>query len=345
MTILGIETSCDETSASIVEDGKNIISNAVFSQVELHSEYNGVVPEIASRNHLLKILDIIETALDGFLIEKIDAIAVTKGPGLIGALLVGLSTAKAIAYTHNIPLIPVNHILAHMYAPHLTNDIPFPYIELVVSGGHTLLYRVDGFDYMELLGSTIDDAVGEAFDKVAKLLRLGYPGGPVIDKRAQNGNPDFLTLPRGLPDTQQDIFNFSYSGLKTAIAYRVKDITDNPQDLPPDIIDNICASFQKTAIDMLYRKSINAVNNTGINRLVISGGVAANSFLRQRFDALKEQGLEVYNARMDLCGDNAAMVAGRGYVDYQSGKVAELTLEAFSRLPYVKKGKRIVRRG
>lgn len=270
MLILGIETSCDETSAAVVEDGSVILSNIVYSQVEIHKAYNGVVPEIASRNHLIKILEVLDGATSNIDIEDLDAIAVTNGPGLIGSLLVGLSAAKGISFSLSIPLIPVNHVEAHMYAPHLFNKIEFPYIGLVASGGHTLLYIVRDFDSLELIGTTIDDAVGEAYDKVAKLLGLGYPGGPVIDFLAKSGNTDiegFRDMPRLLPDTERDRYNFSYSGLKTAIAYRLKK-AGNIENIKKDV----AAVFQKSAIGLLIRKAKNALDDFNIGRLAVSGG-------------------------------------------------------------------------
>ncbi len=337
MNILGIESSCDETSAAIVKDGKEILSNVIYSQATLHARFNGVVPEVASRKHLEKILPVIDEAMSGYTWDEIDAIAVSNGPGLIGALLVGLSTAKALSYVKDLPLIPVNHVYAHLYAPHLTNYIEFPYIGLVASGGHTLLFDVKSFDEMNVMGSTIDDAVGEAFDKVAKLLGLGYPGGPKIDKAAQNGDENFLDMPRGLADKKDDLFNFSYSGLKTAVAYRIKDMELNTKK-----INDIAASFQKTAIELLLRKTKNALKATGYQRLVVAGGVAANSYLRKKLEELKTKNVKIFPASLELCGDNAAMVAGRGYADYQAGKIGGPDTDAYSRLPFVKKGKRVV---
>ncbi len=339
MLILGIETSCDETSAALVEDGKNIISNIVYSQIEIHKKFNGVVPEIASRNHIIKILDVIDEAVKNVPSGKIDAVAVTNGPGLIGSLLVGLTTAKGISYTKNIPLIPVNHIEAHMYAPHLFQTIEFPYIALVVSGGHTLITIVKSFGKIKIIGSTIDDAIGEAFDKTAKLLGLGYPGGPVIDRLAKEGDtermPEFRNMPVILPDKGNDRYNFSYSGLKTAIAFRLKNISLNEQN-----IRDISASFQKTAVEILIRKAKNALSDFNLNRLVISGGVAANSFLRTEFEGLKKEGIEIFTAPVEYCGDNAGMVAGRGYQDFFLGKTGDLRTEVFSRQPLIIKGKR-----
>ncbi|OHD57254.1 MAG: tRNA (adenosine(37)-N6)-threonylcarbamoyltransferase complex transferase subunit TsaD [Spirochaetes bacterium GWF1_51_8] len=336
MLILGIESSCDETSAALVADGKRIVSNTVFSQIEIHKKFNGVVPEVASRNHLIKILDVVDEALGGAPLDTVDAVAVTNGPGLLGSLLVGLSTAKAIAFTQSVPLIPVNHIESHMYAPHLTNDIPFPYIALVVSGGHSLILKVDSFQDYELLGTTIDDAAGEAFDKVAKVLGLGYPGGPEIDKAAKNGDPGFMKLPRMLSERREDRYNFSYSGLKTAVAFRMKGMT-----LDSGTVADVAASFQSAAVAALIEKSLNAIRDTGIKRLVVSGGVAANSCLRSRLDELRGDGIEVYTAELAYCGDNAAMVAGRGYVDFLAGKTGGMKTDAYSRLPLVQKGKRV----
>ncbi len=344
MKILGIETSCDETSAAVVLDGLTILSNVVYSQVEIHKAYDGVVPEIASRNHIIKILEVLDGALKDIPLKDIDAIAVTNGPGLIGSLLVGLSAAKGIAFSLSKPVIPVNHIEAHMYAPHLFNNIDFPYIGLVASGGHTLLYLVNGFNALELIGTTIDDAVGEAYDKVAKLLGLGYPGGPVIDSLARAGNPEFdefSDMPRILPDTEKDRYNFSYSGLKTAIAYRLKRIENLKGFNLEDVKKDIAAVFQKTAIELLCRKAKNALRDFNIQRLSVSGGVAANSLLREELIKLKNEGIEVYTAPVEYCSDNAAMVAGRGYRDYMAGRTGDLRTEAFSRLPAVKKGKRL----
>ncbi len=340
MKILGIESSCDETSVAIVEDGCLVLSNRVYSQIELHARFTGVVPEIASRNHLLKILEILNDAMQETTFDEIDTIAVTNGPGLIGSLLIGVSTAKALSYALKKPLVPVNHILGHLYAPHLSYSIDFPYIGLVASGGHTLLFEVHSHSNIQVLGSTIDDAVGEAFDKVAKLLGLGYPGGPVIDKMAKEGNAKFLSLPRGLPDNLQDRYNFSYSGLKTAVAYRVRDLT-----LSETVIRDVAASFQQTAIEMLYRKTRNALQDKKIKNLVVSGGVAANSGLRDRFADLEKEGFRVFTADIPYCGDNAAMIAGRGYQDYLLGERGGLEMAAYSRLPYITKGKRPVRNG
>ncbi len=343
MLILGIETSCDETSVSIVEDGKKILTLSTFSQIDIHKNFNGVVPEVASRNHLVKIIDVLEEGLGEKCLSDMDAFAATNGPGLLGSLLVGTNFAKSLALYFNKPYIPVNHIMAHMYSPHLENEIEFPYIGLVVSGGHTILFYVKSFTDIEFLGSTIDDAIGEAFDKVAKYLNLGYPGGPVIDKLAQDDEAVFLedfkdiSLPLS---TEKDRYNFSYSGLKTAIVYKLKKIEVTEKN-----IKSIAKTFQEIAIKHLLDKTMNAINDLKINRLVISGGVSANSFLRKSLDEIKtKNNIQVYSASLALCSDNAAMVAGRAFVDYLNNKenfnIESLRSKAFSRLSFVKKGKR-----
>ncbi|URA11100.1 tRNA (adenosine(37)-N6)-threonylcarbamoyltransferase complex transferase subunit TsaD [Thermospira aquatica] len=341
MRILGIETSCDETSVALVENGRTILKERTHSQVMVHKEFDGVVPEIASRQHLVYILSVLEEVISPGQMTEVDAIAVTQGPGLIGSLLVGLGVAKALAYSFQKPLVPVNHIEAHLYAPHLFADIAFPYVGLVASGGHTLLFLVRGFHDYEVLGSTIDDAVGEAFDKLAKVLHLGYPGGPIIDKLAQQGDPDafleFGKRPQLLPDTERDRYNFSYSGLKTAFTYRIQHLDNVESKLP-----NICAAFQREAIDLLLRKSWNALEDHGISRFVISGGVSANSYLRKQVQAWQKKGIETFMAPLEYCGDNAAMVAGRAYHDALKGKYGDLRTDAYSRLGFVRKGKRKV---
>jgi len=343
MKILAIETSCDETSVSIVEDGKRILSLATYSQIEIHKDFDGVVPEIASRNHLSKLIDVLENSTKNLTLNEIDCFAATNGPGLVGSLLVGTNAAKTLALIFRKPYIPVNHILSHMYAPHIENQIDFPYIGLVASGGHTILFKVSSFHEIEFLGSTIDDAIGEAFDKIAKFLGLGYPGGPIIDKISTNGKIDLtnnfsnITLP--LSD-EKDRYNFSYSGLKTAIIYRVKKM-----NLNEEVIKHVVKNFQFLAIEHLLDKTLNALNDFRLNRLVISGGVSANSYLRKRLeDIKKEKKIEVYTASLKLCSDNAAMVAGRAYVDYLKNPsiFSEESFKdsVFSRLSFIKKGKR-----
>ena len=340
MLILGIESSCDETSAGLVEDGKKVLSNVVYSQAKIHSRFSGVVPEIASRNHLVKILDVVEESIKGRNLKDIDAVAVTNGPGLIGALLIGLSTAKALSYSLDRPLIPVNHIEAHMYAPHLVYDIAFPYIGLVISGGHTILYKVNAFDDMKMLGSTIDDAIGEAYDKTAKLLNLGYPGGPIIDKIAKDAEANSMNFPENVLPKRGDEFNFSYSGLKTSVNYKIRELKNNSAKLSDSIIKDICISFQTAAVAQLYKKAKKAIEKTKINRLVVSGGVSANSLVRKKFTDMSNEGIETYITPIEYSGDNAAMVAGRGYVNYTLNKTGNLRTEAYSRISAINKGKR-----
>ncbi len=343
MLVLGIETSCDETSVSIVENGKNIISLETYSQIDLHKDFDGVVPEIASRNHLIKILEVLKKATNGHSLNKIDIISATSGPGLVGSLLVGTNAAKSLSLLFNKPYVPVNHILAHMYAPHIENEIPFPYIGLVASGGHTILFLVRSFHDIEFLGSTIDDAVGEAFDKIAKFFNLGYPGGPIIDTLANNVefNPpdEFQNISMPLPE-EKDRYNFSYSGLKTAIIYRAKKLNISEKETP-----YVLKAFQEIAIKHLLDKTLNAIKDFKIKRLVISGGVSANSYLRKQLEILKEEKkIDTYTASIKLCSDNAAMVAGRAYIDYLNNPKEygnnSLKNAVFSRLSFVKKGKR-----
>jgi len=343
MKVLGIETSCDETSVAVVENGKKIISLVTFSQVDIHKSFGGVVPEIASRNHLAKISDVLEEALKNLNLKDIDLISATNGPGLAGSLLVGTNIAKGLSITLRKPYTGVNHIFAHLYTPHIENDIPFPYIGLVASGGHTILFLVTSFYNIKFLGSTIDDALGEAFDKIAKFLNLGYPGGPIIDNLAKNGSPDILkefkdiTLPLS---NERDKYNFSYSGLKTAFIYRIKKM-----QITQEILPHIAFAFQKIAIEHLLDKTLNAINDTNIKRLVISGGVSANSYLRKRLLDLKDQGIDVYQSSLELCSDNGAMVAGRAYIDYVKSPFEyskeHLKNVIFSRFSEVKKGKRV----
>lgn len=330
MILLGIETSCDETAVAIVKDGKEILSNVLYSQIKEHSRFQGVVPEIAARKHLEKINPLLSLAMEEAAIQwnDLDAVAVTNRPGLIGSLLIGVSTAKSIAYVHNLPLIPVNHIQAHIYAPHMEQTIPFPHLALLVSGGHTLLYICHSFLDHELMGSTVDDAVGEAYDKVAKFLDLGYPGGPIIDKLAYQGDPNRLTLPEKIHFKDPNHrYAFSYSGLKTAIIYKVN---NDREEGHIHSKEDICAAFQQTAIEILYKKTLMLVNDTGIREVVVSGGVASNSHLRKRFKETSD--FEAYFASPKLCLDNGAMVAGLGYHLLKQGTKADSNLDAFSRI-------------
>ena len=333
--IMGIETSCDETAAAIVEDGKKIISNIVASQISIHQKYGGVVPEIASRKHMEDIIPVIDKALDesGKKITDLSAIAVTYGPGLIGSLLVGLSVAKAMAYAKNIPLIGVNHLEAHIYANFLEhNEITPPFICLIVSGGHTSLVYIRHFGEYELLGQTKDDAAGEVFDKIAKILNLGYPGGPIIEKLAKEGDPSSIQFPR--PILNDKSYDFSFSGLKTAVIYHIKKLKKENKNIP---VSDILASFQQAVTDVLVGKTIKAALKFKTKQIVLAGGVAANSSLRRE---IKEKAnllnIKVFYPSISLCTDNAAMVASAGYYKFKENKKSSLNLDAVSRLPLVR---------
>ncbi|MGL4677496.1 MAG: tRNA (adenosine(37)-N6)-threonylcarbamoyltransferase complex transferase subunit TsaD [Brevinema sp.] len=327
MVILGIESSCDECALAIVENGKKIITHYIYSQAELHAPFLGVVPEIASRNHLIKILPLLEQVIQDFPLKNINAIAASTGPGLIGSLVIGTMTAKSLAYALKKAFIPVDHIDAHLYSPHLEYEIPFPHIALVCSGGHTLLIQMNSFEDKIILGTTIDDAIGEAFDKVAKMLNLGYPGGPIVQQKATQGNEDFWELPYHL--VANDRYHFSYSGLKTAVYYKLKEIS------PPYPIEDICASFQKAAVKSLIKKLSNAIKDTNIKTIITVGGVAANLRLRQELETLEH--CQIFHTPITLCGDNAAMVAGRAYIDYNKIK----SWDSYARYPLISKGKRL----
>lgn len=315
MLVLGIETSCDETAGAVVVDGKEILSDVVASQVDFHRAFGGVVPEIASRKHLEAILPVVDEALKkaDITIEDVDLIAVTKGPGLPGSLIVGVVCAKALAFAFKKPIVGVSHIQAHIYANFLVHpDIPLPAICLVVSGGHTDLFILQEDKNVKHLGRTRDDAAGEAFDKVAKLLSLGYPGGPIIDRLAKEGNPNFINFPRPLlPDS----WDFSFSGLKTAVLREVKRFKEEGKELP---IPDISASFQEAVVDTLVEKTAMACGEFGIKRVLLGGGVVANSRLREKFQRrAEEEGWDVFIPPLSLCTDNAAMIAGLGYYDWQ----------------------------
>lgn len=332
MYILGIETSCDETAAAVVEDGRRVVSNVVSSQIGIHQRFGGIVPELASRAHILNILPVVHEALttSGKGLSDMDAVAVTAGPGLIGALLVGVSTAKSLAYSAGLPLIGVNHIEGHMSAVFLEHpDAGFPFVLLVVSGGHTHLYLVRSCcDYVKL-GQTRDDAAGEAYDKVAKLLGLGYPGGPVIDELARGGNPKAVKFPRAM--LEPGSLDFSFSGLKTAVMNQVKAAGGHMTDT---MRANICASFQQAVVDVLVKKTMMAVEATGARTVVTGGGVAANSALRDGLTRAAEHcGVRLLLTSPDYCTDNAAMVAAAGYNLYMAGRVAGLDLNPMPNLP------------
>lgn len=332
--IMGIETSCDETAAAIVEDGKKIISNIVLSQIKFHHQYGGVVPEIASRKHMECIIPVIDKALieSGKKLSDLSGIAVTYGPGLIGSLLVGLSVAKAIAYAQNIPFIGVNHLEAHIYANFLEHkEIIPPFICLIVSGGHTSLLYIKDFGEYKLLGQTKDDAVGEVFDKIAKFLELDYPGGPIIEQLAMEGNPSFIKFPR--PLLNDGSYDFSFSGLKTAVIYYIKELKEKNKILP---IKDILSSFQQAIFDVLIEKTLKAVLEFKTKQVVLAGGVVANNYLRRK---IKEKAnllnVGVFYPSFSLCTDNAAMVASIGYYKLKENNQSPLNLDAVSRLSLV----------
>jgi N6-L-threonylcarbamoyladenine synthase len=331
MLVLGIETSCDETAAAVVADGRAVLSSVVATQFELHARYGGVVPELAARRHLENILPVIQGALDQakITLKDLDGLAVTQGPGLIGALVIGMAAAKTLSYTLNKPLVGVHHLQAHIMASFLTKAPPeFPFVALVVSGGHTNLYRVDGFMEMTLLGRSRDDAAGEAFDKVAKLMELGYPGGVKIEALAAAGNPEAFSLPR--PRIREEPLTFSFSGLKTAVAHKLK---QHPEILADEADRcDLAASFQAAVVESLTSRAGLALIETGCTRLVVCGGVAANGQLRRALSAQAEaEGFELCLPPLALCTDNAAMVASLGYRRLVAGERLPLTGDVFSR--------------
>ena len=316
--VLGIESSCDETSISIVKNGREILSNVVATQIDIHARFGGVVPEVASRNHLLEIDTVLKNALEqaGKTLQDIDAIAVTYGAGLVGALMVGVNYAKALAFSLEIPLIAVNHIKGHISANYLTNkDLQPPFVALIVSGGHTALLKIKDYDKFDMLGSTTDDALGECYDKVAKCLGLGYPGGVKIDKRAKEGKNSIKFISHEiLPGTN----DFSFSGVKTQIINYVHKLNQNGQEIP---VNDICASFQTQVIDEVVKKSINVALKDKSKTLVVGGGVSANSYLREKLqDEANLRHIKVYFPSNSLSGDNGAMIASEGYFQLISGK-------------------------
>lgn len=329
--ILGIETSCDETSAAVVADGRNVLSNVISSQTDLHSEYGGVVPEIASRRHVELILPVIDSALSkaGVGLSDIDGIAVTYGPGLVGALLVGVSAAKAIAAALNKPLLGVHHIEGHIAANYISHsDLEPPFVCLVVSGGHSHIVLVKDYLDFEILGRTRDDAAGEAFDKIARVLGLGYPGGPAIDRWAKEGDPRAVHFPR--VKFHDAPYDFSFSGLKTAVINHINHLNQKGEDIPTA---DICASFQQAVIDVLVDHTISAAKENKIDRICLAGGVASNSLLRETMSRrAKENGMISLYPPPVLCTDNAAMIASAGYYSFIAGEFADYTLNA---IPYL----------
>ncbi|MEA1940007.1 MAG: tRNA (adenosine(37)-N6)-threonylcarbamoyltransferase complex transferase subunit TsaD [Candidatus Caldatribacteriota bacterium] len=334
--IMGIETSCDETAAAIVQRGDNVLSNIIASQIDIHKKYGGVVPEIASRKHIECIIPVIDDALNksGKKLSDLSAVAVTYGPGLIGSLLIGLTLAKSIAFAQNIPLIGVNHLEAHIYANFLEHkELKPPLICLIVSGGHTSLVYIRCFGSYELLGQTKDDAAGEIFDKIAKYLNLGYPGGPVIEKLAEKGKSSMIKFPR--PIINDHSYDFSFSGLKTAVIYHIKKLREEDKNVP---VNDIAASFQQAVADVLVEKTVKAALKYNVRQIALAGGVASNSFLQR--EVKKRAGrsnIKVFYPSSQLCTDNAVMVASVGYYKLKENKISSLALDAVSRLPLVSK--------
>ena len=316
MITLGIETSCDETAIALYDSDKGLVGESVFSQIELHSEYGGVIPELASRDHCQRIIQIYNQALGAIDPSEIDYIAYTAGPGLLGTLLIGENFAQGLAIALNKPLIPVNHLEAHLMAPFLsTGDIPFPFLTLLVSGGHSLIIDVEAFNKYKILGQSRDDAVGEAFDKVAKLIGLGYPGGPEIEKISKNGDPKKFDFPQ--PMLHSPNYDFSFSGLKTAVLYTVQGI----QEIDKQIQADIAASFQHVVTEVLIKKVSKALKDTGRKSIVMTGGVAANKLLRDKITALRDKlNINVLYPPLAHCTDNAAMVAYLGSLKYDQAE-------------------------
>jgi N6-L-threonylcarbamoyladenine synthase len=333
MIVLGIESSCDETAAALVKDGQKTLSSVVASQIDLHKKYGGVVPELASRKHVESILPVIDEALSqaGVDLQSIDAIAVTQGPGLVGSLLVGIAVAKSLAYVLKIPWIGVDHILSHILAIFLAQpSLRYPFIALVVSGGHTSLFRVISYTQITLLGRTRDDAAGEAFDKVAKFMGLGYPGGVVIDRLSREGNRNAISFPRVFLEPYS--LDFSFSGLKTAVLNYIKNIRG---EISSEQIREIAASFQEAVVDTLLEKALRAARQESIQAIAVVGGVACNSRLREKFTQEgKSFGVDVFFPPPSLCTDNAAMVAVSGYHHLQSNDRSDLRLNAYSRFEH-----------
>lgn len=335
--ILAIESSCDETAASVVENGREVLSNVIYSQIALHTEYGGVVPEIASRKHIEKINQVIEQALEdaGMQLSDLTAIAVTYGPGLVGALLVGVSAAKAISFATGLPLIGVHHIEGHISANYIENkDLEPPFLCLVVSGGHSHLVVVKDYGEYEIIGRTRDDAAGEAFDKVARAIGLGYPGGPKIDRVAKEGNPNAIHFPRAkVGDAEYD---FSFSGLKSAVLNYLNSCQMKGEEI---CVPDVAASFQKAVVDVLVEHSMDAVKRYGYSRFAIAGGVASNSALRAAFEeACKARKIEFYHPSPVYCTDNAAMIGAAAYYEYVKGVRHGYDLNA---VPNLKLGERI----
>lgn len=321
---LAIESSCDETSVAIVKNGRDVLSNIIATQIDIHKKYGGVVPEIASRNHVENITYVVKEAIEKaeIKLEDVDIIGCTYGPGLVGALLVGLSTAKAMAYALNKPLVGVHHIEGHIAANYITHkELTPPYLCLVVSGGHSHLVYVEDYTKFNVLGKTRDDAVGEAFDKVSRAVGLGYPGGPIIDKMAKEGKPTYK-----LPRTHFENLDFSFSGVKTAVL----NLINKEKDLN---INDLCASFEEAVTDVLVENVLRAVDELHVSKVAIAGGVSANSYLRDRMQKIGSMhNLKIYYPELILCTDNAAMIGAAAYYNFLAGKVSNLDLNAVPNL-------------
>jgi N6-L-threonylcarbamoyladenine synthase len=330
--LLGIETSCDETSTAVVRGGDEVLSLVISSQTDLHARYGGVVPELASRAHLEAVLPAVHEALDlaGIGLEDLAGVAVTRGPGLIGALLVGLTAAKAFSFALGIPLLAVNHLEAHIYANFLSfPELELPLIAFVVSGGHTMLVHMKAHREYQVLGETLDDAAGEAYDKVARFLGLGYPGGPVIDRLASQGNPRAVAFPRAM--MRDGTYNFSLSGLKTAVINHVRKLREKGEAVQ---VADIAASFQAAVVEVQVHKIVLAVKEMGVKSVLLAGGVAANRHLREELEgALAGKGIKLYYPPLELCMDNAAMIASLGWRMLEDGEVSPLDIDAAAVLP------------
>jgi len=323
IVVLGIESSCDETSVAVVKNGREVLSNIIDTQIKIHEKYGGVVPEIASRNHIEAISRVAKTALEeaNMKLKDVDVIAPTYGPGLVGALLVGVSYGRGLAYALNKPLVGVNHLEGHIAANYITHpDLEPPFLCMLTSGGNTQIVYVKNYCDMEVLGRTRDDAIGEAFDKVARVVGLGYPGGPKVDKLAQQGKPSIE-----FPKTHFENLDFSFSGIKTAVI--------NMHHKNPDVSkEDLCMSFEKAVTEVLIENITKAIEQTGIKKVVLAGGVSANTHIRSEFEKLEEKGIKIYKPDLKLCTDNAAMISAAGYYRYLHGDISENTLNAVPNL-------------
>jgi N6-L-threonylcarbamoyladenine synthase len=335
MIILGIDTSCDDTSAAVVEDGRHTISNVVQSQIKVHHPYGGVVPELASREHIKNITPVVDAALSGAGMKwkNLDGVAVTVGPGLVGSLLVGLYFAKGLAYARGLPLVAVNHLEGHILSIFLEDEVPgFPFVSMTVSGGHTSLYHVTGYGQYATLGQTLDDAAGEAFDKVAKLLGLGYPGGGVIERTAAGGVRDRVRFPKAY--ISGDSLDFSFSGVKTAVGLYMKRWYSDEAVRSDATLSDVAASFQESVVDVLCDKLLKAAEMTGVSTLVVAGGVACNGRLRARLEEVaSERRIQVFFPRPAYCTDNGAMIAAAGFHRFMAGQLADMSVDVRSKFP------------